>query len=181
MIVVKLTYFQIVLGPSFVFSSVLQFNLYIVQPYQVVIFASFVTCRKCFQDSSHYKHILHCLLNGHLKGQLIPASVYTWMTHSDIASLHHTLNFSEHLHVRYCIRPLTLNSWIITRTIAMWNRWIRLLCYCNRVLNTCPLYKRVTPILQCVSPCNLFVSVWSMFVYNRRTWCTNSAEHTYTR
>jgi len=28
------------------------------------------------------------------------------------------------------------------------------------------LYTHVTPILQCVGPCNLFGIVWSMFVYN---------------
>jgi len=38
--------------------------------------------------------------------------------------------------------------------------------YYNRVYNTCPLYTHVTPIWQCVDPCNLFWSVWSMFVYN---------------
>ena len=30
----------------------------------------------------------------------------------------------------------------------------------------CPLYTHVTPILQCVGPCNLFESNWSMFVYS---------------
>jgi len=28
------------------------------------------------------------------------------------------------------------------------------------------MYTDVTPIFQCVGPCNLFMSVWSMFVYN---------------
>ena len=31
---------------------------------------------------------------------------------------------------------------------------------------TSPLNTRVSPIVQCVGPCNLFRSVWSMFVYN---------------
>ena len=44
--------------------------------------------------------------------------------------------------------------------------WIRLSCYYNRVKNTCPLYSHVSPILQCIGPCNLLESVWSMFVYN---------------
>ena len=29
---------------------------------------------------------------------------------------------------------------LITRTVELWNRWIRLSCYYNRVKNTCPLY-----------------------------------------
>jgi len=34
----------------------------------------------------------------------------------------------------------------ITRTIELWNRWIRLSCYINSVQNTCPVYTHVTPI-----------------------------------
>ena len=47
----------------------------------------------------------------------------------------------------------------------LWNRWIRLSCYNNRVYNTCPLYTHVTPILQCIGPCKLFKSVRPMFSY----------------
>ena len=58
----------------------------------------------------------------------------------------------------------------ITRTVGLWNRWIRLSCYYNRVYNTCPLYTRVTPILQCIGPCYSFRSFRSIFVYNIYTW-----------
>mgnify|MGYP007133234786 FL=1 len=54
----------------------------------------------------------------------------------------------------------------ITRTVELWNKWIRLSCYYNTVQNMCPLYTYVTPILLCIGPCNLFRRIWSMFPYN---------------
>ena len=54
----------------------------------------------------------------------------------------------------------------ITQTVALWNRWFRLSCYYNTLWNTCPVNTHLSPILQCVGPCNLFGSVWSMFLYN---------------
>jgi len=57
---------------------------------------------------------------------------------------------------------------IITQTFELWNRWIRLSCYYNRVKNTCPLYTHVSPILQCVGPYDLFCGFRSILVYN--TW-----------
>jgi len=35
----------------------------------------------------------------------------------------------------------------ITRTVELWNRWIRLPCYYNRVYTTCLLYTHIPPIL----------------------------------
>jgi len=39
-------------------------------------------------------------------------------------------------------------------------------CRVIRVQNLCPLYTHVTPILQCISPCYLFRSFRSIFLYN---------------
>ena len=60
----------------------------------------------------------------------------------------------------------------ITQIVELWNRWIRLLSYNNQLQNTCPLYTHVTPILYCISPCNLFRSIWSMFSYNNAKYFT---------
>jgi len=52
----------------------------------------------------------------------------------------------------------------ITRSVELWNRWISVSCYYNRVQNTCPLYTHETPIfVLCIDPCNLFSSFWSIF------------------
>ena len=52
----------------------------------------------------------------------------------------------------------------ITWTVELWNRWIRLSCYYNRVhmsiVYTCITY---------IGPCYVFGRVWSIFVYNITT------------
>jgi len=50
------------------------------------------------------------------------------------------------------------NREFITRTVELWNRWIRLSCY-----YTC------SSILYRIGLCNVFGSIWSMFSYNRLT------------
>ena len=97
-----------------------------------------------------------------------------WTAYDNTASIFNPTvwNLVEHA-VKLCY--LVYEHWpetheFITRTIELWNRWIRLSFYNNIVQTTCTLYTHVSPILQCIGPCNLFVSVWSMFVNNRRSF-----------
>ena len=37
---------------------------------------------------------------------------------------------------------------------------------CRVIITRCPLHTHVSPIVQCAGPCNLFGSVWSVFLCN---------------
>ena len=55
----------------------------------------------------------------------------------------------------------------ITQSGEFWNRWIILSGVTTEHIYLVSLNTHVTPTLWCISPCNLFRSFWSIFIYNK--------------
>ena len=95
------------------------------------------------------------------------------MGRSNVTCIFQIYDNMDKASICYCMGTLTRRSWIHYKVCWIGkNIKIRMLCYKNRVCNTCPLYTHVTRMFECIGLCNLFKSVWSMFSCNTSVYVT---------